>query len=205
MSKLTRREREKKQMQLDILHAATSIILEQGYEKLSMRKIADIIDYSATAIYIYYKDKAAIIEGIFAEVFQEILQRVQEVYLQQSDASPKEKLRAVIIEYIQAMVDQAPMLKAVLRSGASSTLSARNPDEMEAYAGLAIIHKIIEEGIACNMFREEARHSVWVLNASILGFSQNLIESHLVEQGCWHKQRDIFLDLIFRGIYLSEG
>ncbi|QQK07292.1 TetR/AcrR family transcriptional regulator [Miniphocaeibacter halophilus] len=47
-----RRENEKEKMRKLILNASVKIILEEGYDKLSMRKIADRIEYSATTIYL---------------------------------------------------------------------------------------------------------------------------------------------------------
>ena len=52
-----RKEREKMEMHDRILQAATVMFLEDGYEKTSIRNIADKIEYSPATIYLYFKDK----------------------------------------------------------------------------------------------------------------------------------------------------
>jgi AcrR family transcriptional regulator len=45
-----RREREKAEIREKILDAARELFVNEGYEAVSMRKIADRIEYSPTAI-----------------------------------------------------------------------------------------------------------------------------------------------------------
>jgi len=52
-----RREREKTETREIILDAARELFLAEGYEGVSMRKVAEKIEYSPTAIYIHFKDK----------------------------------------------------------------------------------------------------------------------------------------------------
>ena len=52
-----RREREKESLRQDILDVAREMFATEGYESVSMRKIADKIEYSPTTIYLYFKDK----------------------------------------------------------------------------------------------------------------------------------------------------
>src|SRR5260221_9833654 len=52
-----RQEREKQELRQAILAAAGELFLEQGYERFSMRKVAERIGYSPTTIYLYFRDK----------------------------------------------------------------------------------------------------------------------------------------------------
>ena len=69
MGTVERREREKKALREDILDAARDLFVEQGYENVSMRKIADRIEYSPTAIYLHFKDKSSLLTSICDETF----------------------------------------------------------------------------------------------------------------------------------------
>lgn len=44
-----------------ILDASMKLFLEEGFENVSIRKIADIIEYSPTTIYLHFKDKNEIL------------------------------------------------------------------------------------------------------------------------------------------------
>ena len=47
-----RRAREKEQLQQQILSAARELLVNEGYEKVSMRKITHKIEYAPTTIYL---------------------------------------------------------------------------------------------------------------------------------------------------------
>ncbi|MCB0724913.1 MAG: TetR/AcrR family transcriptional regulator [Ignavibacteriae bacterium] len=55
-----RKEREKLEMQQKILDAARELFMKDGYENVSIRKIAEKIEYSPGTIYLYYKSKGQI-------------------------------------------------------------------------------------------------------------------------------------------------
>ena len=57
-----RRAREKKELRQEILDAAREMFVEDGYENVSMRKIAEKIEYSPTTIYLYFRDKADLLD-----------------------------------------------------------------------------------------------------------------------------------------------
>jgi AcrR family transcriptional regulator len=65
-----RRERQKDDLRRAILDAAGALFLEQGYEGLSMRQVAERIGYSATTIYRYYEDKDDLLFAIVQDGFQ---------------------------------------------------------------------------------------------------------------------------------------
>ena len=55
-----RKEREKEGMRQLILQAALGLFRERGYDAVSIRNIAEAIEYSPATIYLYYKDKSEI-------------------------------------------------------------------------------------------------------------------------------------------------
>ena len=67
-----RRDRERDELRTKILDAARTLFVEQGYEAASMRKIADAIEYSPTAIYAYFKDKAELMQQLCQHDFQSL-------------------------------------------------------------------------------------------------------------------------------------
>ena len=56
----SRKEREKMEMRKRILDAALHLFRERGYDGVSIRNIAEVIEYSPATIYLYYKDKSEI-------------------------------------------------------------------------------------------------------------------------------------------------
>ncbi|MFN7918637.1 MAG: TetR/AcrR family transcriptional regulator [Bryobacteraceae bacterium] len=81
-----RRAREKAELRQKILDAAGKLILENGYQNLSIRAIADIIEYSPSTIYLYFKDKADIVASICNEVFGQLTAKLRKVAAEEPDA-----------------------------------------------------------------------------------------------------------------------
>ena len=58
---LAERKKEKNELRELILLKAKEIIIREGQEKLSLRKIANEIEYSPATIYLYFQDKDEIL------------------------------------------------------------------------------------------------------------------------------------------------
>ena len=67
-----RREREQEALRRKILDAAREMFVEDGYHSVSMRRLAERIEYSPTTIYLYFKDKAELFNSLCEETFAEL-------------------------------------------------------------------------------------------------------------------------------------
>lgn len=92
-----RKEREKMEMRERILEAATEMFLEDGYEKTSIRNIAEKIEYSPATIYLYFKDKDELFFAIHEIGFGKLLSLMQQCM---SIENPLQRLRALGTTYI---------------------------------------------------------------------------------------------------------
>lgn len=72
MSIEERKEREKLEMRQLIIKTAMKLFLAEGIENVSIRKIAEQIEYSPGALYSYFKDKGEIIHAIHEEGFEKL-------------------------------------------------------------------------------------------------------------------------------------
>jgi AcrR family transcriptional regulator len=73
VAKIERRERERAEFREEVLAAAKAIVLEGGYDALTMRKIADAIEYAPGTIYLYFESRDAIALELCEQGFQEFL------------------------------------------------------------------------------------------------------------------------------------
>ena len=73
MGVVQRREREKAELREQILRAARAIVLKEGFEALSMRKIAQAIEYSPATIYLHFPSREEIARQLTREAFGELL------------------------------------------------------------------------------------------------------------------------------------
>ncbi len=72
MGILERKERKKKEMRNVILETAMKLFLEKGFHNVSIRRIAEKIEYSPATIYLYYKDKNEILYDLHALGFEKL-------------------------------------------------------------------------------------------------------------------------------------
>lgn len=94
-----RKARAKRFLRQEILDAASELFVKEGYENISMRRIAQKIEYSPTTIYLYFKDKAELLEQVCFETFSRLsraLSRIQEL-----PGDPIERLKRGLMVYIK--------------------------------------------------------------------------------------------------------
>ncbi len=67
-----RKEKQKQEIRKMILDASMKLFVEEGFENVSIRKIADLIEYSPTTVYLYFKDKNEILFSLHELGFQKM-------------------------------------------------------------------------------------------------------------------------------------
>ena len=94
-----RRAREKELLRRQILSAARELFVNEGYENVSMRKIAERIEYSPTTIYLYFKDKADLLDSVCQETLLSLLNTLEE--LKKDKGNPVETLKKSGRTYVE--------------------------------------------------------------------------------------------------------
>jgi AcrR family transcriptional regulator len=93
-----RRARQRKSLRQQILDAASELFVRDGFENVSMRRIADKIEYSPTTIYLYFHDKAELLDQVCQETFARLLEVLSKIMDQPGD--PLERLARGLHTYI---------------------------------------------------------------------------------------------------------
>ncbi|MBK8702429.1 MAG: TetR/AcrR family transcriptional regulator [Saprospiraceae bacterium] len=93
-----RKEREKQEKRDLIVDAAARIFAEEGYERTSMRGIAERIEYSPATIYLYFKDKDELLHAVHELGFGLLMKEMSKVA---AVADPLERLRLISLEYVR--------------------------------------------------------------------------------------------------------
>ena len=92
-----RREREKEEIRKKILDAARELFATEGYERVTMRRIADAIEYSPTTIYHHFEDKDDVVRALCHADFGRLLEAMQ---LVPPPADPVEAIRQLGRAYV---------------------------------------------------------------------------------------------------------
>lgn len=92
-----RKEREKQEMRKLIINAAMEMFITEGFDKTSIRNIADKIEYSPATIYLYYKDKDELLYEVQGQAFMELYNAfVKDV----TATDPLERLDQLLHSYV---------------------------------------------------------------------------------------------------------
>ena len=103
MSLKERKERQKNEMRNLIITSALKLFSEKGYDNISMRKIADEIEYSVGTIYLYFRDRDEIFFELHKMGFEEFYKRQLSV---QEIKDPLQRLTEHGLAYIQFAIDE---------------------------------------------------------------------------------------------------
>ncbi|OAB40011.1 transcriptional regulator [Paenibacillus macquariensis subsp. defensor] len=97
---LTKQEIRSQATKKEILTAAAQLFNTKGFDSVTMREIAKAAGCSHTTIYIYFKDKEALLHQLSMPPLEAIQTQMKHISLQ-LDLSPEEKLKRVSLEFIQ--------------------------------------------------------------------------------------------------------
>jgi AcrR family transcriptional regulator len=163
-----RREREKTALREEILDAARDLFVKDGYESLSMRRIAEKIEYSPTTIYLYFRDKDDLIRQVCQETFSMLIQILQSLHLDQNN--PLEGLRKAGYAYIHFGLEHPDHYRAAFmtRNGFDDPAKRPSQEEMENGAGMQCFNALrmsVAECIRQGYFRpvnvEATSQAIW--------------------------------------------
>ncbi|PAW94372.1 TetR family transcriptional regulator [Mucilaginibacter sp. MD40] len=97
MASKDRIARLKEETRINILKAAFDIVKTEGWQALSMRKIADAIEYTAPIIYEYFANKEAIILELTRQGYLKLSKKLQEA--KDKHTSPAKQLEEMWLTY----------------------------------------------------------------------------------------------------------
>jgi AcrR family transcriptional regulator len=150
----------------EILGSARALFLEQGVESVSTRQIAARVGISQTCLYVYFKSKEEMLDGLVEASLRKLGAALDVV--DASFADPIEFLRANLREYIRFGLSHPDEYRLVfmLRNARRKGTCADEGGSPVRDALFDVLHTRIAEGIAAGRFRRlasarAAAQSVW--------------------------------------------
>lgn len=114
----------KEETRINILDAALQIVKEDGWQALSMRKIADVIEYTAPIIYEYFANKEAILLELTRKGYLLLSKQLQEAKDQHE--SPADQLEAMWLTYWNFAFDNKEIYQVMFGINASCSCEMVN-------------------------------------------------------------------------------
>ena len=152
-----------------ILDTARHLLVREGYQNLSMRKIADAIGYSATSIYLYFDSKDALLHTLIHEGMMHLHEELEKTAREYTD-DPVGRLRALCRCFIDFGLDNPEYYEIMFQL---------RPERMERYppekyrkarSNLDFFGKALQEGEEQGIFGiEDAKVTASTIWASLHG------------------------------------
>ena len=149
-----KRAANKEEFRREILGAARELFINEGYEKFSMRKLADKIEYSPPTIYLYFKDKDDLLFAICEEVAGRFFTDLTDI--KTAHADPLESLRQVLLYLIEFGFNHPDEYKVLFLTGAYvyGTLDEFTAKESMARNSYFVFRGIVENCIVTGKLLE---------------------------------------------------
>lgn len=205
-----RRQRERDEVREKILDGARELFVECGYEGVTMRKVAERIEYSPTTIYLYFADKEALFREMCSADFRSLAENFQTVA---NIVDPIERLKACGRAYVQFAVEHPNHYRLMFMtpnpvSPTEEELAHRGNPTEDSYAFLLAT---VTSAIGGGAFRPE--HTNANLIAQTLWAGLHGVISLEIAQGCeswvgwvpFNERAETMLNGIFRGLANPEA
>jgi AcrR family transcriptional regulator len=152
----------------EILAAAERIFVEHGYEGATIRKIADDVGLSSTALYMHFSEKSEILHEICSRAFSALLEANEAVTSRTGD--PAARLRLMLEAYVAFGFANpnayrlAYMTRPIeLREGAQSAARELGHELFRSF------EKAVEDVEAAGLLRGDVRSAAQALWAGVHG------------------------------------
>jgi AcrR family transcriptional regulator len=116
----------------EILHAAERIFVREGYHGATIRKIADEVGLSSTALYMHFRDKSEILVEICETAFAQLIAQNEEIGAMPLE--PAAKMRRMLGAYMQFGLSNPNAYQLVF----ASPPGALTADKLEAMNALGM-------------------------------------------------------------------
>lgn len=159
---IQRRLREKAILKESILDAARNLLVKDGYAAISIRAVADAIEYSPATLYLHFTDREAILTALAMEGFNSLADRMKAA----TEANVFDRMVSQGLQYLDFAV-QNPRLYELMFISRDLTLFASEgdavPDGPECFQ---ILHEAVAEAQTVNVLRSDLpvpvlAYSIW--------------------------------------------
>lgn len=159
-----RRLQQRKDARRAILDATEAILVEDGYEQFSMRRLAGRCGYTAPTIYHHFGDKASLLDAVIEERFSRLLTRLRRV---RNLDDPVEVLRAQAESFVRFSLQNPTHYRLLTAPRPVGHPPPQSVEEAISALGEPLV-LLEKEGRLHGCTAEEAGQQLWVLFHGII-------------------------------------
>ncbi len=189
-----------------ILETAKKIVVEEGLNGLSIRKITTQMDYSPGIIYHYFKDKNAIVDALVFEGYMSIVKGISSVEPPEP-ANPELHIRHVMKRYVEIALEQRAIYRLFLLSDSPEILkhtTVLQKGISGTSLSMGLLTEQLRQGMATGIFKVgDPELTAQVLWSAVYGLVMKLI----IESDVPSEQQEALintqLDILLSGLSIK--
>lgn len=201
-----RRQREREELRQKILDTARELFVAHGYDGVTLRKIAEAIEYAPGTIYSYFADKEALIRALCVEDWQAFEQSFPRGPEASSD--PLELLRGLGLGYVKFALEHPNHYRLMFMSPKAVPLDdealAKRGDP--ALDGYALLQHTVARAIEAGLMREEltdpalVAQTLWAGVHGVVSLEITMCRDPWLEWKPIEARAGMMLDTVMRGL-----
>lgn len=197
MDSKSRKEQDRKKLESKIFDAAVSIISEEGFSQLSIRKIASKIGYAPGTIYNYYKNKDEILDHIYYTVYLEVVEEIQSTLAVSRNLPENEQLRMSSLIFIYTLTKYPEKFKVVMLRTKEEAEAVPTDDDRQ---GIEILQKLISDGKEKGMFKAATDVSAELVMVALMGFVFHVVNNDISMEEQGKRMAEAYVDFLVSGL-----
>lgn len=192
-----RRAREKEAIRALILKASWEIVMKDGWSSLSMRKIANAIEYSAPVIYGHFANKEAIMLELTKQGFQQLNQALKAA--RRKFQTPEEQIEGVAYAYLNFARTNKEYYQLMYGLGMPNCATVKEISELRDFTEIieAPISELISKSSNKNIDPVAKLHAFWSILHGLISINRMGDEN---KEGLNEKVLDEFIQGFIAGI-----
>jgi len=181
MATADRKQREKLERRQVILDAAQRLFIEQGFDKMGMRNIADAVEYSVGAIYLYFKDKNELLFALQDQAFDRLAEEFDALG---AIPHPADRLNALAHKYLTFAFEHPELFELMFLMNGPMEAAAARGNAMpwaRGHAAFQRVIRVIQAGMEAGVFRQrDAQSAALMVWAQVHGLAALYLRQRLV-------------------------
>ncbi|RZJ97226.1 MAG: TetR/AcrR family transcriptional regulator [Brevundimonas sp.] len=143
--RMNRRQAAKVRTREKVLEAASQLFAERGYDAATIRDIAKAAGMSTGAVFANFQDKAELFEAVFTDRLSRSLEQFQAGAA--SKGSVRDRLVASLSGGYHAMIDQLPLIQAVIARSWFQPSEADQRTRAAVGAQIDVLANVLRDGV----------------------------------------------------------
>jgi AcrR family transcriptional regulator len=192
-----KRARYKDEFRREILDAARELFINEGYEKFSMRRLAEKIGYSPTTIYVYFKGKDDLLFAICEEFAEHFFNTLN--FIRSHSSGPLDALRQALLYRIEFGLDNPNQYRVFFFMnpnvyGAREDFMKRESIARDSYL---LFRELVQECVETGKFRDLGSD---VMTQALAAATHGLVVANIFNRSFPWADRNILADVLVDGL-----